>query len=313
MRIATKFGMVSALTGFALCGTMFASLAQAQDPGGQPPPASAQGAPGGGRVRGQGQAGGRFGGFGGGMPFASGTITGGDANASTITITNQFGGGTQTIKVTPDTQFVSLVTVTVADLKRDDMVQVQGVPSGITASTITAGDPPAFMQGGRNRGGAAAPAAPGNPAAPGAQPNAAAPRPQGFATATGKIVAKTTASITISLGNDVDVVLKLAPDTKITKYMPIKFSSLKVGDQVMATGQAGADGTFTATGLGVNMNNGRGGFGGFGGRGGGFGPGGANGGGNNPGGFGGRGGGRRNRGGGNGQPGGNGAPQNPTN
>ena len=56
--------------------------------------------------------------------------------------------------------------------------------------------------------------------------------------------------------------------------------SLKVGDRIMAAGQAGNDGAFTATGIGVNLNMGGGfGPGGFGPGGPGFGPGG-------PGGFG---------------------------
>ena len=67
----------------------------------------------------------------------------------------------------------------------------------------------------------------------------------------------------------------MAANAKITKIAPLAFSSLKVGDRLVASGQAGADGSsFTATGIAVNMNTGGGmggpgGFGGFGGPGGG--------------------------------------------
>ena len=119
-----------------------------------------------------------------------------------------------------------------------------------------------FLQGGGRARGAqpGAAGAPNGQAAPGtgAAPNPT-PQPQAFASATGKVVSKS--PLTISLGNDITITLKLAPDAKITKLMPVTIASLKVGDTVMASGQTGADGSFTATGVGVNMNM-RGGFGG---------------------------------------------------
>lgn len=299
MKSAAKFGMVSALTGIVLCGTLIASVARAQDPAATP----GQGV-GGRQGRGGGQGRGGFGGFGGGN-MAMGTITGGDVNAGLITINSQFGGAVTTIHVNPNTQIVSQVTISVSDLKVNDQVQVQGVPSGITASSIAAGEMPAFLQNGGRQRGAQPGAANGQPNAGGQVGNAnATPQPQAFATATGKVVSKS--PLTISLGNDITITLKLAQNAKITKLMPVTISSLKVGDTVMATGQTQADGSFAATGVGVNLAT-RG--GGFGGRGAGFGPGGANGFGGQ-GGFGGRGGragrGRGNRGGG--QPGDAGAP-----
>lgn len=319
MKNTSKFMMASALTGFMLCGTLLANVASAQDPpatqqGGQP------GAPGGGR--GQGRNGGQGrgpGGFGGGN-MTMGTITGGDLNSGLITVASQFGGGVTNIRVNPNTQIMSQVTISVADLKVGDQVQVQGIPASITANTISAGETPAFLQGGgRNRGaqpGAAAGAPGANPNGqpPNGQPNAnTPPQPQAFATATGKVVSKS--PLTISLGNDISVTLKLAQNTKITKLMPVTIASLKVGDTVMAAGQTEADGSFTATGIGVNLANGRGGpggfGGGFGGRGGGAGFGGPGGAGANgqPGGFGGgRRGNRGNRGAGGAGGAGNDAP-----
>src|SRR5207302_10630353 len=81
------------------------------------------------------------------------------------------------------------------------------------------------------------------------------------------------------------VILKMASNAKVTKISAVTLNSLKVGDRIMASGQAGENGTFTATTIGVNMEMGgggpgRGGFGGPGGPGG-FGGGGPGG----PGGF----------------------------
>jgi hypothetical protein len=107
--------------------------------------------------------------------------------------------------------------------------------------------------------------------------------PQAFknASATGKVTS--TNPLTISLGSDVSIVLKLAPNAKVTKIESANLQNLKVGDRIMAAGQPGNDWTFTATGIGVNLDMG-GGFGFGPGGPGGFGPGG-------PGGFpGGRGG-----------------------
>ena len=261
--------------GIAVCAASLLTLsiiaAHAQDPngGGQAGQGQQQGG------RGGGFGGGRRGGQGGpgGMPFAAGTITGGDANNGTITINSQFGGGSQTIKVSENTEFDTQETISVKDLKVGDSVVVQGLPATITASTITAGDPPAFM-GGR-RGGQPG----GQPGGfNGGQPNGQNPQGgqpgqqqqpiQANANAVGKI--SSTNPLTVRVSDTVEVVLKLAKDAKITRYKKVPFSSLKVGDVIFAQGQTGQDGTFNATGVGVNMQMGGGGRG-FGGFGGGFG------------------------------------------
>jgi len=180
-----------------------------------------------------------------------------DAAAGTITLTSRI-GSIQVIKGTADTTIESQVTITVSELKVGDEVQVQGIPTGISADTITAGSPPAFMMGGRGRRspGGFVPA-PGRAGPLDANGN---PVPQGpppaNAVANGKVVSTT--PLTISVAENMDVVLRLARDGKISRYAPIPFSKLKIGDAIMAMGTIGQDGSFTATSIGVNMSQGGG-------------------------------------------------------
>jgi hypothetical protein len=278
-------------TAIAIVATaIVGSIVFAQQPGQQQP----GGFPGGqgGGFPGGGPGGGQFGqgrgfpgqgGPGGGMPFLSGTITGGDLSAGVILIQGPFGGEPQTVKVTGSTKVVSQKTASVSDLAVGDQVQVQGVPTSITASSLTAGTMPDFFGGGRGGPGFGGQ----GPGGPGFGQNGRGGQSQAFASASGKITS--TSPLTISIGSDVSVVLKLASSAKITKYVTGQLSSLKQGDRVLVAGQPGADGSFAATTIGLNieMGGGRGGFGGpggFGGRGGfgqggpggpqGFGPGG---------------------------------------
>lgn len=232
--------------------------------------------------------GGGFGGGGGGFqggrpnraPFAFGTVSSVDATAGTITITPQFGGnGPQTIKVDSAAQVVTQASVALSDLKVGDRIAVQGVPTGITASAITAGDPPAGLPGGGGFGGPRGGGGDGGGGNGGGGNGAAGgAAPQGFAAASGTIKALPTKSdphLTISLGLDVQVFLKMADGAKITRYTAVKVADIKAGDRIIATGQPGDDGTLTASSVGVNLpalgfggGFGGGGFGrgGFGGR-----------------------------------------------
>ena len=188
------------------------------------------------------------------MPFAMGTVTGGDANMRTLTIQSQFGGA-QTIQVGTTTQMVTQQTVNLADLKIDDQVQVQGVPTGITASTITAGQMPSFMQGGQGRGGGF----PGGPPGGGNNGNAggqAANARTASASASGRVTS--TSPLSISLGDGVSLTVKAGAKARVSRITPLTFNSLKVGDRVMAAGQADSNGVFAATGIGVNMTMGGG-------------------------------------------------------
>lgn len=226
----------TALMGLALMTGLLAAPALAQFPGGGGGPQ------------------GRF-------PFAVGSVSTVDSGAGTITLTSQFGGGAQTIKVGSGAQIVTLTTIAVTDLKVGDKIAVQGVPTGITTSAITAGDPPAGLpgMGGGPRGGNGGQTAGANTAG-----TAAA---QSFATATGTIkVLPTTTDphLTLSLGTDTQLFLKIANGAKVSKYNSLTLADLKSGDQIMAAGQFGADGVLTVTTVAVNLPQ-RGGPGGFGG------------------------------------------------
>ena len=274
-----KHHNMSALIASALVGLALAAPAFAQNP---PPPG---GPPPGGGFGGQRR-----------MPFAFGTVSAVDKAANTITISTQ-NGDSQVIKVGTDAQIVTQQAVKVEDLKVGDKVTIQGIPTGITASQITVGDPPAGLPGPGGFGGGGRGGANGGPGGGG---NAAGPQVQGFATGTGQITALPTATdkqhLTVSLGPDATLYLKLADGAKLTRYATVTLDGINTGDRIIARGQTGDDGTLTATMVGVNMQMGGGGFGGggFGGggrrRGGGGGFGGPGGGPGGPGGFGGPGG-----------------------
>jgi len=225
----------------------------------------------------------------GGMRFMQGTVASGDAAAGTITVTSA-AGTMQVIRVSQDTTIQAQENISIKDLKIGDEVQVQGIPTGISASSITAGSPPAFLTGGRGRmagrqGGFGGPGLPGGAAVGGGgqgapldangNPVVLQGPPPANAMANGKVVS--TSPLTISVGENMDIVLKLGHDGKLTRYSAIPFANLKVGDKIVATGSMGQDGTYSASSIGVNITIGVGG-GGFG-AGGGFGGGGGVGGG----------------------------------
>lgn len=210
----------------------------------------------------QGQGGGQGGGFRGRMPFLMGNVTAVNAQAGTLTVQPQFGGGDpQTVQISTQTQMMTQEAAAVADLKVGDTIQVQGVPTALTASTITIGQMP-NMFGGRP-GGAGGPGGGG-----GAQGGAAragragGPGQAANASASGKITSLS--PLTIALADSATLTLKLASDAKLTRLKTVALSGVKVGDQVVASGQAGQDGTFAANMVGVNMQMGgmMGGFGG---------------------------------------------------
>jgi len=228
---------------------------------------------------------GGFGGPGGGQggfnrrpPFAYGTVTAVDAGAGTITISGRGGGPDQTIQTQGTTQIISQVAATVSDLKKGDTIQVQGVPTGITASSVTIGQSPLSGLGGPGGGPGGPPPPPGGNGGPGGGPGAAPATAYATGTVTG------TSPLTISLSSTASLTLKMDPNAKVTKYTTTTLSAIKVGDRVLGIGTANDDGSFAATTVALNMDPG--GFGGRGGGRGGFGRGGGFGGGGR-GGFGG--------------------------
>lgn len=256
-----------AITGFAVfvAGSAVSSIAQ---PPGGPGEYNQQAGGQGGFGRGPGGQGGP-GGFGRQMPVTMGTITGGDAAANTIVITSQFGGGAVTIKVAEGAKIMTQKSVTVKDLKVGDIIQIQGVPTSITAASIVAGDPPAFLNSGRGNGTGQQGGPQGAQGQNGLNAGLAGQQTQATASASGKVVSLS--PLTVSISDDVTLVLKVTTSTKISRYTVVPFSSLKVGDRLMASGQSSQDGTFSATSVGINVEMGGRAAGGFGGGPGGFG------------------------------------------
>ena len=246
---AAKIGAATLLAGVALTTAAWAQFGGGVQIG-MPPPVGGPPPPGSGMPMGGGPPPGRPGGnpFGGRMPFTAGKIRTVNAAAGTVTLTPMFGGAAaQTVQTTGTTQITAQTDVKVGELKVGDTVQVHGVPTGILATQITAGDsfdaPMGSPLGGPRPGGMAGGPRPGGPSAD-------------FAQASGKITALT--PLTISLSDSVQVTLKVTATTIIHKNVTEKIGDLKVGDRIMANGLSGDDGVFHATRLRVNGDYGLG-------------------------------------------------------
>ena len=179
------------------------------------------------------------------MPFAMGTVRSVDAAAGSFVVASQFGGDSRTVKITPKTEITARVEAQVSDLKVGDTLQVHGVPTGITASTISAGDTAATGPGmggmmGEGPFGAGRPNGAGGPGGPGAA----------YAQASGKITALS--PLTIALPGDVQVILKTTPTVKVSRLVTEKIGDLKAGDKVMVNGQPSPDGSLAATRVQAN-------------------------------------------------------------
>ncbi len=258
----------------AVSGILLSAPTWAQFPGN----AQAPGAPGGGGggFRG-GQRGGGRGGFGGNFSF--GTVSAVDASANTITLTPRGGGSDQIIQVSPSASLVTETPTTVGDLRVGEQVRVSGIPTTITASQIVVGTMPGAQggPGGNAPGGRLA--RPGGLGAPGGGFGGGAGRPGAGGTMTITASVLSINPLTLIAADNTAITLKMASTTKISRVSALALGSVKVGDQVIATGQTGADGVFTASMVADNMDMasmmGRGGYGGGGFGGGGFGGGGA--------------------------------------
>ena len=179
------------------------------------------------------------------LPFASGAVTAVDAAAGTVTLTPMFiGAAPQTVRVTVTTQITAQKEAQVSDLKVGDTVQVRGVPTGITATQITAGEGSDPFMGGPFGGGMI-------------RPGGANAAGMASAQASGQIASLNPLTITISEG--VSVVLKIAPSVRVVKTVTETVGDLKVGDRLMANGQSGDDNVLTATRIHVNADYGMGG------------------------------------------------------
>ena len=176
------------------------------------------------------------------MPFALGTVRSVDAAAGSFVVASQFGGEPRTVKVTAATEITARVESKVSDLKVGETVQVRGVPTGITASQISAGatDAPSPMMGGMMGEGPSGMGRANSAGGPGAA----------YAQASGKITALS--PLTLALPGDVQVILKAAPEVKVSRMVTEKIGDLKAGDTVMVSGQPAADGSLAATRIRVN-------------------------------------------------------------
>ena len=180
------------------------------------------------------------------MPFASGTVSAVDAATGTITLTPMFGTGPgQIVKVAETTQVTAQMDSKVSELKVGDRVRVNGVPTGMTASQITAGDSGDMFMGG-----------PFGPIKPVGLPGANAPQGMANAQAIGKI--SSLSPLTVMISDTVSVILKPAPDVRVTKMVTEKAAAIKVGDRITANGQSDDAGVLTANSIRVNMDNGLG-------------------------------------------------------
>jgi len=185
------------------------------------------------------------------LPFAMGTVSAVNSAAGTVTLTPTGGGGEgQTVKVSDATRITGMVDSSVADLKVGDTVQVRGVPTGITAAQITAGDG-ADAPGGPAFG----PADPFGSGLPSGMGGGRGPQ-EASAQVTGKITHLS--PLTIALAGGVSVTLKAAPDVKVSRSRSEKIGDIKAGDRLTASGTPGDDGILTATRIRVNADPGLG-------------------------------------------------------
>ena len=244
---STQYALALLGTAALLTGPLWVSPAAAQGPGG-----GGFGGPGGGGFGGQG------GGFNRRPPFAYGTVSAVNTGAGTVTISSRFGGGDQVIQTQGTTQIMSQTAAKVSELKKGDKVEVSGMPTQMTATSLTIGDSPLAGLGGPGGPGGPPPGAPGGNAAGGPVDT----RVTGTVTST--------SPLTIALSPTASLTLKMDPNAKVAKYTPVALSAIKPGDKIAALGTANDDGSFAATTLAVNVDLGamgrgfgrRGGFGG---------------------------------------------------
>lgn len=187
---------------------------------------------------------GGMGGFMQRMPFVMGTVVEIDKNTNTLYVEGFF-GNEQQVKVTSATKIVTQTTAKAADLKPGDRIQVQGVPTGIAANSVSIGEMPEGLNF-RGPGGQRGQGAQG-----GGQRGGGMFGMGSFATATGTV--KAVNPLTVAVSDTVTVTVRLASDARLTKIVPTTFANIKEDDRVMVAGSAGQDGVFNATAIAVNV------------------------------------------------------------
>ena len=220
-------------------------------------------------------AGGNRGGNGQQTPLVAGTITAGEASTGRIQIQSQANGNSQILQVTNATRFVTQTAITTSDLQTGEWVQIKGTASNatagsasITASTITAGQLPAYLQQeGRGQGmGGNEPGMGGNSPSAGNTASVASRAASGrtAATQTNSATSNSTTAmlagivtsvspLVVTLHNGTAVTVKTASDAQINRVTPLLFRNLQVGDQLKATGMAISNSAFVLTDVAINM------------------------------------------------------------
>ena len=155
----------------------------------------------------------------GGWRPAFGSISAIDATGKTITVANDAAGDSSKVSVTSDTNIFTQASVNLNAVEVGDTIDVQGVPTGITASSITDGQNPMFGP----RPGGSDGSSPGGPGAggltgPGGMPD------QNVSFVRGTV--KSLNPLTIALGDGAPIVVGGASDATVTKFMTLKFSDL---------------------------------------------------------------------------------------
>ena len=64
---------------------------------------------------------------------------------------------------------------------------------------------------------------------------------------------KAVSPLTVSVGDNVTVTVRLASNARLTKYVTTSLSAIKEDDRVMVAGNQGDDGVFNATTVAVNV------------------------------------------------------------
>lgn len=178
--------------------------------------------------------------------FAVGAVQAVNAANRTLTVKSSFGGAVMIVKVPAQVSIVTQQATTIADLKVGDLVQIQGAASGIAASSLTVGQPPA--PGGGRSAGAGMP----SPAAfAGMMPSVAMESMAPQVQARGRVSALQ--PLTLGFGNGGSLIVTVKPDARVMRITTMTLAEVKAGDQVQATGPLGQDGVLTADSISVNF------------------------------------------------------------
>jgi hypothetical protein len=183
-------------------------------------------------------------------PVVFGKVKSVDTSAKTIKLNIGRSGRLCIVHVDDGASIRAEKTVSASDLKVGDRIEVRGIPTGISASSIIDGDvrealppPPGGgpddMQG-PDEGG------PGGGSGPSRHHG-----PPNMASAGGKVTSVD--PLTIEVGNDVSVVVKVGANAKVRKIVSEQLSDIKPGDRVMASGDRGDDGLLDADKVAVNI------------------------------------------------------------